>query len=339
MTPLTTNISARDECSGLFPATTLVSGSSVAFDIVHANANKNTDPQYTALRTTGAGTNVTNTQYYAFRTPASTATVNVTISGYTTTPGTLSSCGSDGVELALYAVSSCPAGQAFPVPVAHRTFTGDGAIAAFSGLTGSTDYLMIADGLENTKATFNASFSFAIPLPVTLLGFTGQIQGRQHLLEWAFVPNQQPAVCVLERSKDGKAFSALYDDKKMMSEGAYTDVQPFAGTNYYRLRMTDKDGSISYSNIAVLEQKGLEELWLSPVPARNEAVLHLTSVTNTTVHCTLYHINGMKTAAWQWQGHQGENTFTMDITTLAPGYYLLQVDAGKMPVYLKLVKQ
>lgn len=340
MIPLATNISARDECSGLFPAATLVSGSAIPFDLVRANANKNSDPQYTALRTTGAGTNVTNTQYYAFRTPASTTTVNLTISGYTTTPGTLSSCGSDGVELALYAVSSCPTGQSFPTPVAHRTFTGDGIITAFSGLTGGTDYLMLADGLENTKATFNANFSFTIPLPVTLLRFTGRTQGRQHLLEWAFGQHQMPATCILERSKDGKSFSMLYDDQTIVTEDAYTDIRPLAGTNYYRLRMADKDGSVSYSNIVVLEQKGPgEDLWLSPVPARNEAVLHLTTATNTTVHATLYHINGTKTASWQWQGYAGENTFTMDIAALPSGYYMLQVEAGKTPVYLKLVKQ
>jgi hypothetical protein len=67
MTPLSATTESKDECP-IFPSTGLNDGTVVAFDLVHATSNKNTDPQFTALNCAGTGTGVTNTAFYALKT-------------------------------------------------------------------------------------------------------------------------------------------------------------------------------------------------------------------------------------------------------------------------------
>ncbi len=340
MVPLTAIISARDECSGLFPATVPYSGTSIAFDLVHATSNKNTDPQHTAFKTTGIGTNVTNTQYYAFRTTAAGGTISVTISGYATTPAALASCNTDGVEMALYQVSTCPTGQAYPTPVEYRTFSGNGALTPFSGLAASTNYLLIADGLENTKATFNAVITSPTALPLTLVDFRGRAQGMHHLLEWQFSPSELPQSCILERSRDGKVYATLYENQRMVSaEDAFTDEAPFTGNNYYRLRFADKSGTVTYSKVIMLAQQNSGRFALAPTPAQTITNLYYTANSPEAVNALLYSASGQLVARWQWMAQTGENTFPIDVALLASGCYTLQVNTGDQAKHLKLMKQ
>ena len=291
MTPLATTISARDECNGLFPASVPLTGKTIFFDLIHATANKNTDPQYIDLRTTGAGTNVTNTQYYAFMTSAAGGTVNVAINGYATIPAT--ACSTGGVELALYSVSSCPAGQSYPTPLLSRTFTGNGTLAAFTGLAGNTSYLLVADGLQNTKAIFNMVLSSATALPLNLLEFQGRTEGPNNLLSWELNRSALPQSTRLERSSNGKDFEPVYEDAIVTSEsGTYTDVHPLPGPNYYRLAITTKDGNNEYSKVVVLAQQRNGRVTLAPNPANTATTLYFDAPAATPVKATLYHTSG-----------------------------------------------
>src|SRR6185436_9649999 len=101
----------------------------VTFDLTHATSNKNKDPQSDDVNCANTITNVTNNAYYAIKTnSAASSTLKITISGYTTTPSTQISCTGQGVRLALYEVSSCPTGQAFPAPIKCATFSADGPL-------------------------------------------------------------------------------------------------------------------------------------------------------------------------------------------------------------------
>lgn len=338
MTPLATIISARDECSGLFPATVPMSGRTVAFDLVHSTANKNTDPQYTGIRLPSAGTSVTNTQYYAFKTSAAGGDVTVTINSYTTTPAT--ACASGGVQLALYNVSACPTGQAYPAPVAYRTFTGNGTVSAFTALTGNTSYLLVADGLENTKAMFNAVFTSPTALPVTLLDFNGKAQPMQNILNWSFSRNGLPHKLALERSADGEHFSTVYEDGHVArTDAQYTDTKPLAGANYYRLNFEDEDGRMAYSKTILLVQQVKSRLMLSPVPTTATATLYVDQAVTGPIDAVLYHTSGQECARWQWTAVAGANAFKLDVSAVAAGSYILQVRGGEQVQHLKLMKQ
>jgi hypothetical protein len=157
MSPLTNFAIDNDECPSIFPATELQDNTVVTFDLVHATSNKFTDPAFTQVNCKSTGTSVTNNAYYAFMTGTKT-NLSMAISGYTTVPGQLTSCNGQGVRMAMYDISSCPQGQAYPQPVACSDFSSNGTIEVNS-LQPAHKYLLYFDGLRNSKASFSIKFN------------------------------------------------------------------------------------------------------------------------------------------------------------------------------------
>ena len=149
---------SNDNCPSSFPASTTPDGTQAAIDLVGATSNKLVDPQYTGIDCNNTGTSVTNNAYYVFRT-GSSGNLNINISSYVTSPAELADCSGQGVRLALYNVSACPAAQNYPPPVQCITFNGDATLPAITGLQSNQTYLLYFDGLRNTKASFTVTFN------------------------------------------------------------------------------------------------------------------------------------------------------------------------------------
>jgi hypothetical protein len=158
MTQLPLTVVQNDNCPTTFPTTPTPEGTQVTFDLVHATSNKLVDPQFTDVNCNGAGTQVTNNAYFAFRS-SSNSQLNISIASYTTVPPELASCSGQGIRMTIYDISTCPAAQNYPPPVACVTFTGDGGLPPVSNLQPDHDYLLYFDGLRNTKASFVAAFN------------------------------------------------------------------------------------------------------------------------------------------------------------------------------------
>jgi hypothetical protein len=96
-------------------------------------------------------------------------------------------------------------------------------------------------------------------VPVELTEFKAKAVNNSKIsLDWSVASAINFDKYVVERSADGKDFSVLGDIKsKSNQKAAYTfqDDKPLIGTNYYRLKMVDTDGTTTYSKIesAVIE--------------------------------------------------------------------------------------
>ncbi len=157
MQPLTTILTATDECPSNFPASPIQENTKIFFDLVHATSNKFKDPAFTQVNCNNTGNFVTNNAYYAFMS-STQQSLKMVVTGYTLVPAGLSACDGEGVRLALYDVSSCPEGQNFPQPVNCSTFNNNGTIN-INGLQEAHKYLLYFDGIRNTKASFSVTFN------------------------------------------------------------------------------------------------------------------------------------------------------------------------------------
>ena len=130
----------------------------------------------------------------------------------------------------------------------------------------------------------NLSFD-NLALPLTLLSFSTAVEGGTVVLRWDTENENDLAGFRLERSSDGRHFQALgrlpaSADAAPGEQRTYrfTDNEPLAGTSYYRLRIADLDGSITYSDVRQIDFQ--EERWtfgLSPNPSHGGAVtIHAT---------------------------------------------------------------
>ncbi|MBK8706464.1 MAG: hypothetical protein IPN33_24790 [Saprospiraceae bacterium] len=73
-------------------------------------------------------------------------------------------------------------------------------------------------------------------------------------MEWATATETDNAYFTIERSKDGRQFEAIAQvpgagNSTIPLDYALTDENPLKGHSYYRLRQTDYNGDVSFSNL------------------------------------------------------------------------------------------
>jgi hypothetical protein len=120
----------------------------------------------------------------------------------------------------------------------------------------------------------NNSVTITMPLPVTIASFSGRLErnGVQLLWQAAGAGNEG---FVVERSPDGQRFISLGSIPNAdagLKEYRFTDRQPLAGNNYYRLRQTGASGHYIYSHVICLKNP-TNVLMAYPNPARSFVLL------------------------------------------------------------------
>ncbi len=324
----------KDECPSNFPTTTTPLFTTENFNLSLASSNKFVDPGFQQWRTDGIGTSVTNTAFYALRTNKTGGNLAIEVDNYTTDPDAIAACtiGNTGVEvtgvkLSVYRVSSCPEGGVYPEPVAHTTFKQDGSLPLISGLTPSTNYLVVLDGVQNTKAIFDLSFSGSALLErVTALN--GQVFSGYNFLNWTTDTVFNIVSMTLERSGDGITYIPVSNivGGENQGLGEYTDNNPLPGTNYYRLAIEDINGSTDYSDVVVLTRS--EELVLAVKinPVRTDNVV-LSIISNDQNNYTFLIRNsiGQTVSARQLQLTGGHQNITLPLPRLQNGVYYITV--------------
>ncbi len=108
-------------------------------------------------------------------------------------------------------------------------------------------------------------------LPIKLLGFVALLEDDKVRLEWKTAAEIKNDYFVIEKSVSGIDWNEITTIDG--SGNSYTikhyktyDVNPFLGTNYYRLKQVDFDGNFTYSNIESVYLHDWSELSLYPNP-------------------------------------------------------------------------
>lgn len=343
MTPLTRTIAPFDECPSSFPSAATPDNTTINFDLVHTTSNKYADPAYTEVICAGTGTSVTNNAYYAIKSDNDGGDLSMLVSGYTTFPASIqSSCTVSGIRLAIYQVNSCPAGQEFPSPVACRTITGDGALAAITGLAANTNYLIYVDGVANTKATFTLTLNGSV-LPVTLVNFSGSITNDKINLSWKTSGEINSKEFQVEKSIDGASFSQFTSVTAKGNTGVensygVVDDKPFSDYTFYRLKIVDRNGHFTYSAVVKIKTpvKALVISNIFPNPASDKINLQIVSDRGTRLLMEIFDILGKHVANHSLTIAQGINQKVLSVSTLAGGTYFIQVKDPEGVVVEKL---
>jgi hypothetical protein len=191
------------------------------------------------------------------------------------------------------------------------------------------------------------SFS-AGPLPITINYFNGTKQGGNHLLNWKVTCNSTPkATMILERSADSRNFhvinTVVADAARCNQPFDYTDAQPLPGMNYYRLKMVDADGKISYSGIVALLNavKGFDIISIAPNPVvTGNFKLNVSSAQSSKMEITIIDMQGRLVNTQTVSVIAGFNSITMEVGNLAAGSYTIQgIIGGDRSRIIRFVKQ
>ena len=194
----------------------------------------------------------------------------------------------------------------------------------------------------------HTNLQYALPIAFNYLN--GVRQGTNHLLNWKVTCNSSPtATLILERSIDNRTFTAINTVNatalRCQDPFNYTDANPLLGLNYYRVKIIDANGKVSYGNtIALLNAvKGVEVLNVAPNPVTSNGLfkLNVSSAKAETIGVVITDMQGRVVDRKQINIMGGYNAISMDISKLAAGTYNLQVTSsiGDKSKVLRVVKQ
>ena len=112
----------------------------------------------------------------------------------------------------------------------------------------------------------------SLALAVELLSFTGKNNDSGNILTWSTASEYDNQGFDVERSADGRLFQKIgYQAGNGTIETAvkytFSDRNPLAELNYYRLKQTDYDGRFQYSPVVLVKRddvKGAVQLYPNP---------------------------------------------------------------------------
>ena len=185
-------------------------------------------------------------------------------------------------------------------------------------------------------------------LPINLEYFMGRKSGDDNYISWKVnCSGSSFSVFEVQRSSNGISFSNL----QSISAGqhscdqpfSFTDNHPLSGVNYYRIKISESTGHISYSLVLKISNgKNGPLLTVLPNPVKENSVIQLSLDQSSTVDLFITDINGRTVLAplKHMQLSNGLHQFALPSASLTAGLYLCKlVVNGKDVQIVKLVKQ
>ena len=179
-----------------------------------------------------------------------------------------------------------------------------------------------------------------VPLPVELLYFKAQFIDNQVKMSWETAWERNAQSFEVQRSHDAQEFGTLQTiaatgDTRERTQYSFTDLNPLVGTNYYRLRQTDRDGTFAYSKIVAAKPESDEAALFiyGNSTAPNQIRLRLQNLQ--AEHLQLFALNG-QAIPFEITALSAED-FLLKIQTFLPNAcYVLTAQSGPKRLSKKL---
>ncbi len=189
-----------------------------------------------------------------------------------------------------------------------------------------------------TFSDFTSSGNGTSPLPITLIEFTATPIVNTVELSWTTATEINNDYFTLERSTDGQKFEPIQvvDGAGNSNDWLYykwVDRSPLAGISYYRLKQTDFDGTISISDIRMVNFAGASsenQDWVNiyPNPAPNgQFNIRLGELNNEEITMTITNILGEVIYNAQYTASSNQ-TLNINTEGIAKGVYTITINDG-----------
>lgn len=168
------------------------------------------------------------------------------------------------------------------------------------------------------------------PLPIKLKMFTGKAVGSKSQLDWVVSSNETGLLFEVEKSSNGRTFTTagVVRTTAKTDEEAYNFTESLSGDTYYRLKIVNKDNSITYSPVVFVKDgsTAASRLLLLQNPVQSSLVFAYQSAETEPATLNIYNALGVKLLSTQKTAYKGSNTYTLNLDPkLASGAYILEV--------------
>lgn len=179
-------------------------------------------------------------------------------------------------------------------------------------------------------------------LPVELTSFNAEKEYESAALTWETASEINSGYFEIERSHDGRDFFAIghveaqgYSLERQSYE--FWDDAPDWGTNYYRLRIVDLDGTFEYSEVRELTfGTSKSEINIFPTLVHDHIKVQLESTDNTDLFIEVYDLMGRPVISQQIQGDI--QLSEINLSNLSRGTYFVKLFGNGVDYSTKIIK-
>ncbi|CAN5157264.1 hypothetical protein BH09BAC2_BH09BAC2_24140 [soil metagenome] len=192
--------------------------------------------------------------------------------------------------------------------------------------------------LSNLSTNYKATFTVTAPLPVTLTGFRAYQKSNGINVEWKVAQQINVSSYSVEKSASGIQFNkAAIVPASAVAAYSWYDADPLNGANFYRLKITDINGAVTYSNIIkviISSAKAAVNVFPNPVSG-NTLTLQLVNIAAGNYQVMINDLAGrfIYTTTLQHQG--GSSSQTLSINNISSGSYLLNVAGNHVRIVVE----
>jgi hypothetical protein len=314
-------------------------GSKVRFPVGTANGS---NTHVSVSNVTGANEQLTVSIKNTFTNPAPANTLPREWNLVETTPG-----GNSDTLRFEWTTAEEANGFSGASPVYIRRWDGaayESVLASVSGTgTAADPYVAKGSAAFSQLGLFILSNSGTTPVAFVNLKAFQKLNGVQ--VEFGNATESDVVSYVIERSADGSNFTALNTLQAKTNNGGlnsytYFDAAPNKGNNYYRIRVTERNGNVKISNTLNINLRS-KGTWVNayPNPVKNNTVnVQLENFEKSIYTIAVFNQSGQKVYAKSINHLGGTATFTVELpASVSKGVYSLQVGNAISNVINKIV--
>ncbi|MBO9614720.1 MAG: T9SS type A sorting domain-containing protein [Dyadobacter sp.] len=196
-----------------------------------------------------------------------------------------------------------------------------------TGLSGSK----WGDLSGNSANTVGPSAGLSTPLPVKLIDFSAAREGNTATLSWSTSEESNSDYFEVQRSGDAKAWEKLKTiaakgESSVEAHYSAVDDNPMNGTNFYRLKMVDKDGTFALSKIKSVDFELKTGYTLFPNPISDKLNFKSTEDWKNVTSIKIYNAQGVEVYT-----SPSVPVKEVDVRTLPSGTYVVKLSRKSQP--------
>lgn len=185
-----------------------------------------------------------------------------------------------------------------------------------------------------------------VPLDNNILSFKGVVNNGMARLDWTVAQNKDVSYFDIERSFDGRHFDAVYhrdadaQKEQLASYTAYDDLsRTVVPAVYYRLKMKNTSGGISYSKIIRIPFGVLiKTMSIAPNPVHDMMQVTVNTTRNDVMSLYIYDMSGKAVRRILTDLQPGVNVVSVDnLSSMQRGMYVVVASIGGETLRQKIV--
>lgn len=182
------------------------------------------------------------------------------------------------------------------------------------------------------------------PLPVSLLSLNANCEGNHVKISWTTASESNSKNFIVQSLSGANTFASV---DSVQAAGNSNQIRNYSLNDnnctdkscYYRLKQTDIDGRVSFSNIVAVScqnNKDFEIVSLHTQTSAKEINLVVNAADDENFNYILYNSLGQEINSGNSSVSRGTNNISLDITSISQGTYFLLIKSEKRMIVKKL---